>query len=459
MNNVDGQVSLFGQDGCAGRTSRECLAQDWAKTRPKERISGSFWRKSFGLKAIPFMSLDLTPGSGNLLGEYYWEIRSPLLGGCSMLNTGPAPLREEDVFTLSQILEEHPPRKYYLSKKACRGILRRSHQRGKPLPKTLKIALMAQAGLIRVTGSLDISMLAFHMNQRDEAIDLGETAGALMATSNMQMQTFVTAGFCAGASPSAGSIGYHEEVAPTLKASDSGTNMVPSVLCLNDQGGKVMECSEDISGTLRAQEHGHQPLVYECHGIDGRYTGPHKVVPTLSAVAGTGGNNLPLVEQKEPVFCIPGNIIDRQPQTGGNGTGVQEDIAYTLTATDRHAVFARQRCDKFREGDVASTESARQHKDASDLVYQETTGTLTSSDSKGPNNQYVSQDKLIVEGLFLIRRLTVRECERLQGYPDDWTLLPGAADGPRYRALGNSVAISCVNYIMKRIAWAYEAHF
>ena len=93
------------------------------------------------------------------------------------------------------------------------------------------------------------------------------------------------------------------------------------------------------------------------------------------------------------------------------------------------------------------------------MVYQETVGALTSSDSKGPNSQYVSQDKLVVEDPLLIRRLTVRECERLQGYPDDWTLLPGASDAPRYRALGNSVAISCVNYIMKRIAWAYEANF
>lgn len=74
------------------------------------------------------------------------------------------------------------------------------------------------------------------------------------------------AGFCAGAGPSAGGIGYHEEVAPTLKAAASG-NMMPSVLCLNDQGGSVMDCSEDVSGTLRAQEHGHQPLVFENHGL------------------------------------------------------------------------------------------------------------------------------------------------------------------------------------------------
>lgn len=63
------------------------------------------------------------------------------------------------------------------------------------------------------------------------------------------------------------------------------------------------------------------------------YTGPHKVVPTMSARYGTGGNNVPLVEQ-EQVFCITGNAIDRQPQNGGNGIGYQADLAYTLTATD-----------------------------------------------------------------------------------------------------------------------------
>ena len=230
--------------------------------------------------------------------------------------------------------------------------------------------------------------------------------------------TVHAAGFCAGAGPSAGGIGYHEEVAPTLKAAESGTNMVPSVLCLNDQGGSIMDCSEDVSGTLQAQEHGHPPCIvepacaiYENHGIDSRYTGPHKVAPTLSARAGTGGNNLPLVE-----------------------------------------MFSRQRVDLFLPNDVASTESARQHKDATDLIYQETVGVLTTSDSKGPNSQYVSQDKLVVEGPLLIRRLSPRECERLQGFPDDWTNLPGAADAPRYRALGNSVAIPCVEYLMRGMA-------
>lgn len=238
------------------------------------------------------------------------------------------------------------------------------------------------------------------------------------------------AGFCAGAGPSAGSLGYQEGVSPTLKASPSG-NMMPSILCLNDQGGSVMEYSENISGTLRAQEHGHQPLVFENHGIDARYTGPHSVSPTITARAGTGGGNLPLALETESI-CISGNAIDRQPKNGGNGIGCQTGIAYTLTTVDHHAVYSRQWVDRFKADHIASTESSRQHKDVTDLICQPKQGLLP----------------------LLIRRLTPLECERLQGFPDFWTDLPGASDSSRYKALGNSVAIPCVEYIMRGIAMA-----
>lgn len=104
---------------------------------------------------------------------------------------------------------------------------------------------------------------------------------------------------------------------------------------------------------------------------------------------------------------------------------------------DHHAVFSRQRADKFSLSNVASTESARQYKDATDLIHQ-AAGT-------GPPQ--------------LIRRLTPLECERLQGFPDGWTDLPGASDSARYRALGNSVAIPCVEFIMRGviIAAGYSA--
>lgn len=146
----------------------------------------------------------------------------------------------------------------------------------------------------------------------------------------------------------------------------------------------------------------------------------------------TGGNNIPLVQQEE-VICIAGNAIDRQPQNGGNGFGWQRNISYTLTATDRHSVYARQRVDQFRDDEIASTESARQHKGATDLVCQ-------------PPSTWDTDCRN------LIRRLTPLECERLQGYPDGWTDVPGASDSARYKALGNSVAIPCVEYLMQRVA-------
>lgn len=256
----------------------------------------------------------------------------------------------------------------------------------------------------------------------------------------------LAAAFNAGAGSAAGTIGYQEEIAPTLKGTASG-NMMPSVLCLNDQGGSVMECSEDVAGTLRAQEHGHQPLVlgvYENHGIDARYTGPHNVSPTIPARAGTGGNNLPLVSEMPEVLCILGNTVDCAPKNGGHGLGVQEDLAFTLTSEHRHAVFTRQRSDRFREDDIASTESAQQDKDATDLIYQAARQAAVASIARTCASELPQ----------LIRRLTALECERLQGFPDGWTDLPGASDSARYRALGNSVAIPCVEFIMRGIAMA-----
>ena len=303
-----------------------------------------------------------------------------------------------------------------------------------------------------------------------------------------------TAGFCAGAGPASGGVGYQEECAPTLKASESGTNMVPAILCLNDQGGKRINLSHDISGTLRADEHGHQPLVmatqqggaeigegvcpsitsaagtsgnnqpvlFENHGIDSRYTGPHKVAPTMSARYGTGGNNQPLIAQPDEVICIAGNIIDREPENGGNGLGCQPDIAYTLTGADRHAVYSRQRSDIFLENTVTATQSARQHKDATDLVCDvagldcrngmengDLCGTLQSKTTGG----YSLNNVHPVRTGKLIRRLTPLECERLQGYPDGWTDIPDASDSARYKALGNSVAIPCVDFVLRGIAY------
>ena len=95
---------------------------------------------------------------------------------------------------------------------------------------------------------------------------------------------------------------------------------------------------------------------------------------------------------------------------------------------DRHALFARQRVDAFRADYIASTESARQHKDATDLV--------------------MNVMQKLKQPIQLIRRLIPLECERLQGFPDGWTNVPDASDSARYKALGNSVYLIMV--VMRR---------
>lgn len=438
--NLEGQESIFDRDSGSGKMS-SALSQVGGTLKRVKKSLGRIFKKSSKrsskLKNHTFMLLDLRPGAGNMLGAY-WEYDPPWLGSFGMLNTSECP-KDAVECSLWQILQATAPSRYSLSQTACLGILRRAECRGKSLPPLLEAALRMQAGL-DPPAPISGEAKAYHINQRSEGIDLDGVSGALMATQNLQMQTFI-AGFSAGAGASAGTIGYQEDVAPTLKGSPSG-NCMPSILCINDQGGQIMECSENVTGTLRAQEHGHQPLVlrpgkpllYENYGIDSRYTGPHKIAPTLSARMGTGGLNTSLVQQiPEEVICIAGNAIDRQPQNGGNDFGWQRDISYTLTATDRHSVYARQRVDQFRDDEIASTESARQHKDATDLVCQ-------------PPSTWDT------DCWNLIRRLTPLECERLQGYPDGWTDVPGASDSARYKALGNSVAIPCVEYLMQRVA-------
>jgi DNA (cytosine-5)-methyltransferase 1 len=71
--------------------------------------------------------------------------------------------------------------------------------------------------------------------------------------------------------------------------------------------------------------------------------------------------------------------------------------------------------------------------------------------------------QIAVAQTMTVRRLTPRECERLQAFPDDYTMIPWrkkpadqCPDGPRYKALGNSMAVNCMEWIGERIA-AYEA--
>ena len=360
----DGQVSMFAPDSCAGKTSP---AHSPAGSK-REMTSGSSWRKHSELVYQEFMFLKITLGDGDILGQPYWEILSPYVGESSTLNTGVCP-RVVRGSSLWQILEPHPQRKYYLSRKACLGILRRARKRGKELPATLKLALEMQSGL-RMIDLVILAQMglikAYHINQRNEGIDLGDTAGALMATSNLQMQTFV-----------------------------AGT----SVAFAANQRDEVRDLG-DKAGALGAQ-------------------------PGM----------------KQQTFVLQGNMIGRKDENGPQGDGVNEDVCFTLDATDRHAVCAPEDVYAMTTGsymqvakEVAPTLMARDYKDPTTIapaphLNEGVMGTVaTGAHPSGFNGQDAFNDRLVIDNpeaqptpvTYTVRRLTPTECARLQGFPDWW---------------------------------------
>ena len=244
--------------------------------------------------------------------------------------------------------------------------------------------------------------------------------------SGQNQEAVLCAGFKLGNSEQARSIGYAEEQSPTLNAECGGNK--PAVLCLNDQGGNVMGVSHDVSGTLRAQEHGHQPSILDMSHACDVIRDCGEVAPSLQARMGTGGNQIPLTYQMQ-------------------GFG------------------------DYREGEVASSCKQRDFKDSTDLVCAvdcrnfreggETNGTLQAKSNGGIS--YNLQNT--VRTGMIVRRLTPMECERLQGYPDGWTDIGEwmdskgkrhkDADSPRYKALGNSIALPFWDFLAKRISAQY----
>lgn len=245
--------------------------------------------------------------------------------------------------------------------------------------------------------------------------------------SGQNQEAVLCAGFKLGNSEQARSIGYAEEQAPTLNAECGGNK--PAVLCLNDQGGNVMGVSHDVSGTLRAQEHGHQPSILDMSHTCDVIRDCGEVAPCLQARMGTGGNQIPLTYQMQ-------------------GFG------------------------DYREGGVASSCKQRDFKDSTDLVCSvdcrnfteggEINGTLQAKESGG---QSLNLNNTVRQNM-VVRRLTPLECERLQGFPDHWTDLGEwtdsrgkrhkDADSPRYKALGNSIALPPWKWLLKRLCGNYE---
>ena len=159
--------------------------------------------------------------------------------------------------------------------------------------------------------------------------------------------------------------------------------------------------------------------VYETHPADSRVKEMGEVCQTVTSRWGTGGGNVPLVQ----------------------AYSLREDAkANNFSATPLNVTPALQ----------AMQPSVQSHHAQTFVV-----GALCARDYKGVGNQYVQEGKCIVESHMAVRRLTPRECERLQGFKDDYTVIPWkkgeSPDGHRYKALGNSMAVPVMKWIGERI--------
>lgn len=431
---TDGQVTWSDLGIWSGKTCPEHSAATKGETsrQSSKRSSASQSRKPPILKCLK--------KAGQLGGAttMKWEDDGAWLGECMTRNTGESPNAAVES-RLSQILEVTPQEKYSLSAKACQGILRRAERRGKDLPDLLKTVLLMQSGsgggcdgggkgaLVQTekSGTLGTGNDQTIFCLQGNGIDRADTAGCngkgwredVSYTLNTIDRPAVCAGFKLGNSEQARSIGYAEEQAPTLNAECGGNK--PAVLCLNDQGGNVMGVSHDVSGTLRAQEHGHQPSILDMSHACDVIRDCGETAPSLQARMGTGGNQIPLTYQ-----TVTGTLSPGAHAGSYNGQDAHNDMLVCVVAPDvAHARRAKASC--------ACREDAE---------------------------TYLVQN-------MVVRRLTPMECERLQGFPDRWTDIGEwmdskgkrrkDADSPRYKALGNSIALPFWDFLAKRISAQY----
>ena len=189
----------------------------------------------------------------------------------------------------------------------------------------------------------------------------------------------------------------------------------------------------NVASTCAARDHKDATDLVVCHGTQDPITN-NEIAHALGCNSG-----------QENVIAIAGNIIGRTEGNGGNGNGFDESGAcYTLTTNDRHAVaFAEP--SRARALDV--------------LKNNEPSPTLSAKMGTGGNN--MPMIAFPADSNSVVRRLTPIECEKLQGFPVDFTKIPyrnkspdDCPNGVRYKALGNSMAVNVMAWIGQKVQQA-----
>lgn len=303
------------------------------------------------------------------------------LGESLMLNIGEYP-NVENESTLSEILEDNVPEKYYLSPKACLGILRRAKNKGRKLPDNLRIAL------------------------EQKVAEGGEVLGLDFAHADSVVRTY-------------------KDVTPTLVQNmGRGGGQTPCIMY--EEKRSVIPLRNEVTRNKAS------------NGLGvGKVGGP---CPTLT----TADIHSVFYEAYQHHGYRESNTSGTL--TAGQNNTVRGDTP--LIVTDKKA-FEENQHGGYRETQINGTLRAAggSYGGGSETLITESTKTKGNIPSIPKKSIKDLLKKATQKVVYIIRRLTPVEGERLQGYPDDWTKY-GAdgniiADTARYRAIGNSICVYC----------------
>lgn len=457
---MDGQVTWSDLGFSFGRT----LSEHSAAT--EDETSTPCWKKLRVSQNQDFLYLDCRKSGNGQKQEPLTVMGGLSLGELTTLKTGekPSETAVQEMLSvwgphsvaegsrLSQILEVNPLPKYNLTAKACLGILRRAERRGKDLPERLKAVLLMQSAsgggcngggkgaLVQTekSGTLgtgnDQTIFCLQGNCIDRADTAGCNGKGWKADESYTLNTIDRPAVCAEVAcmnpwdAQSARVYDQDGVWHSLTANENGGMARDSVLCAgiklgNSEKAHSIGYEEETSPTLNAECGGNKPAVvaldmtHACDVI--RECGEQ--APSLQARMGTGGNQVPLTYQD-----VTGTLSPGAHAGSYNGQDAYNDMLVCGASPDvAHTLRAKANC-----------------------AYREDAET------------YPVQN-------MVVRRLTPMECERLQGFPAGWTdigdwvktdkrgceiKVKGSADSPRYKALGNSIALPFWDWMLRRMA-------
>lgn len=296
---------------------------------------------------------------------------------------------------------------------------------------------------IRATGTTCLN------DQGGNRIDVTENVTAtLRAEAHHPPCVMESAGFCTEHSAKARSIGFEKEVSPTLRA---GT--VPAAVYENHgqdtrfkgsfNTAMTIITTYNTGGNAPDSNQGGVAVVYGICSKDSnsmKSDNPHSgfyEADTSRCLDANGGN--PACNQGGMAVCVQGSMIGRKDENGPQGNGINEDVSFTLNATDKHAVAYGIDRAAFNQGQNAKYSFAVEQEVQPTMVAKgpgavaaptyssskasfftnaekELANTLVATDYKDPPMINDTDDN----AEYIVRRLTPTECARLQGFPDGW---------------------------------------